>query len=346
MISGFPLPDVRGVYTYPAGFKKEVASVVDYIADVGDFRTGDKRRVLDEVTEMTRRRFELARYLLEHKPWDFFMMVEMGTDRVVHLLWRHIDPDHRRYDPDHLLAAAVKDYYRLCDELVARLLEPYRADPETVTAVVSDHGARAMEGGVRINEWLLRNGYLTLHRRPSEPLSMSRAIADGLVDWSQTRAWAEGGYYSRLMVNVKGREPQGIVAPGEVSPLLEQIAAGVAAIPDDLGRKMATRACRPEEIYREVKNIPPDLMIFFGDLGWRAIGGILPDENAPLHVFENDAGPDDANHNWDGVFIMAGGGIAPRRDPLRLDILDFAPTVLSRLGLEVPADMAGEALVL
>jgi predicted AlkP superfamily phosphohydrolase/phosphomutase len=82
------------------------------------------------------------------------------------------------------------------------------------------------------------------------------------------------------------------------------------------------------------------LVVIFGNLFWRSIGSI--GYNA-IHVFENDTGPDDANHAQDAMFLLAAPGVnAGRIAPL--DILDVAPTLLKLYGLPIPADMQGRAL--
>ena len=231
MVSGFPMPDMEGTWTYPATLKNEIAEVVDYIPDVEEFRSDKKEEVLQNLIDMAERRFELAGHLLKTKPWDFFMMVEMGTDRIVHLLWRYTDETHRHYQPNHPLNNAMRDYYALCDKLMGEMIAPYENDPNVAIAVVSDHGARGMEGGIRINDWMIREGYLTLKERPSEPLSIGKLIKAEQVDWSKTKIWAEGGYYSRIMFNVKGREPQGIVEESELPALKEEITAKLEGDP-------------------------------------------------------------------------------------------------------------------
>jgi predicted AlkP superfamily phosphohydrolase/phosphomutase len=274
------------------------------------------------------------------------MMVEMGTDRIVHVLWRYTDEKHRHYVPDHPLNNAMRDYYALCDRLMGELIAPYESDPDTAIAVVSDHGARGMDGGIRINEWLMREGYLVIKERPKELAGIGKLIKAGQVDWSRTKVWAEGGYYSRVQINVKGREPEGIVDPADVPALLNELSEKLKAIPDDQGRPMVTHTYTAEQTYKEVKNIPPDLIVIFGDLGWRSIGSITLEENPPLHVFENDTGPDDANHNWHGVFAMAGGGVPAKGELPPFGLMDFAPTVLNYFGTDVPGDMQGVALKL
>ena len=98
---------------------------------------------------------------------------------------------------------------------------------------------------------------------------------------------------------------------------------------------------KPEELYDEVEGVAPDLIVIFGDLLWRSVGTIGGDEG--IHTFENDTGPDDANHAQDGIWIAAGAGIAAR-GTLDAQLLDVAPTVLELLGLPVPPEMRGRSL--
>jgi predicted AlkP superfamily phosphohydrolase/phosphomutase len=102
-----------------------------------------------------------------------------------------------------------------------------------------------------------------------------------------------------------------------------------------------TIAHRPEDLYEERNGIPPDLMVYFGDLYWRSIGQV---GTGAIHVFENDTGPDDANHAHNGLYILAGGGAAPGPGPQR-EIRDIAPTLLALLGEPIPAEMEGTSLV-
>ena len=90
-----------------------------------------------------------------------------------------------------------------------------------------------------------------------------------------------------------------------------------------------------------MNGVAPDLIVYFGDLAWRSVGTVGGDEG--IHTFENDTGPDDANHAQDGLLIMAGPGIeAGPVDGMHL--LDVAPTVLELLGIEVPESMRGRSL--
>jgi predicted AlkP superfamily phosphohydrolase/phosphomutase len=302
--------------------------------DVRSFRSDDRDRILAEVYEMTEQRFTVCRHLLDTRPWDFFMMVEIGLDRMHHAFWRFLDPEHPRYEPGHRYSDAIRSYYVYLDEEIGELLE--RFDEDTTVLVVSDHGARPMQGAICINEWLVQEGYLVLEESPGEPILFSEAR----VDWSRTRAWGEGGYYCRLCVNVAGREPQGLVAPEDVEQLLGELADRLQRLPGPDGEAIGTRVFRPQELWREQRGIPPDLIVYFGDLGWRSNGGL---GHGRHWTYDNDTGPDDANHDRNGLCIVAGPGVpVERREDMA--IYDIAPTILAQAGLPVEEAMRGRVL--
>jgi predicted AlkP superfamily phosphohydrolase/phosphomutase len=207
-----------------------------------------------------------------------------------------------------------------------------------VVLVVSDHGAQRLDGGFCVNEWLVREGLLVLKEHPSQPTPFSPK----LVDWSRTRAWSEGGYYARVFFNVQGREPEGVIPADGYEDFLSEMRARLEALPDDTGKPMGTLVFRPREVYREVRNVAPDLIAHFGGLYWRSIGGV---GYKALHVQENDTGPDDCNHAQFGAFLLAAPGTAtPRGEVEGMRLLDIAPTLLDLAGLEIPAAMQGRSL--
>ena len=338
LVSCFLTSDTRtDPYTHPPELRTEVERLVGrYQVDVENFRSEDRDRILSEVYAMTEQRFRVAEHLLESRDWDFFMMVEIGLDRMHHAFWRFLDETHPRYEPDSRYRDAIRNYYAYLDEEIGELLE--RFDDDTAVLVVSDHGARPMHGAICVNEWLLREGYLVLEEEPEPgrltPLSALK------IDWSRTRAWGEGGYYCRLCLNVAGREPQGIVDPADFDALRDELAAGLEELPGPDGESIGTRAFRPEELWRERNGIPPDLVVYFGDLGWRSNGSVGHGRHWTL---ENDTGPDDANHDRDGICILASPGVTPgRREDLT--IYDIAPTVLSLAGLDPVPGLRGRVI--
>lgn len=204
-----------------------------------------------------------------------------------------------------------------------------------------------MEGGICFNEWLMREGYLTL-KAPAQSLTK---FSPELVDWPRTRAWGDGGYYGRLFLNVRGREPEGIVPPSEVEALKAELTAKIEALPDENGRSIGTRVFRPDRIYAERRNVAPDLIVYFGDLFWRSVGSV---GHGTVWTHENDIGPDDANHAQQGIFLMADAVELPLPEAARyaplgtrregLSLYDVAPTVLEAFGITPPPGMGRNAI--
>jgi predicted AlkP superfamily phosphohydrolase/phosphomutase len=238
--------------------------------------------------------------------------------------------------PGNPYESAILDYHEHVDELMGRLLA--HAGDDTAVLVVSDHGGKRMDGGIRVNEWLRREGFLATLTDPDEAVP----LRDAGIDWSGTAAWGEGGYYSRIFLNVAGREPEGTVPAEDYERVRRDLAERLAAIPDENGKPLGTRVHIPEETYEQVNGVAPDLIVHFGDLLWRSVGTVGGDEG--IHTFENDTGPDDANHAQDGLFVLVAPGVAPgEREGAHL--LDVAPTALELLGLDVPASMRGSSLL-
>ena len=336
MVTCFLTPDTNSNYTYPESLKGEIRSWVgEYLLDVDNFRTEEKDKLLEQIYEMTEKQFNVALHLLTEKEWDFFMMVEMGVDRIHHGFWKFHDPKHAKFEPGSKYENAIRDYYVYVDQKVGELLS--HIDSETTVLVVSDHGAKAMVGGVCVNEWLMQKGYLHLKEKPAGVIPFGKAK----VDWKRTVAWGEGGYYSRIFLNVKGREPEGVVDPSNYERVREDLRKALEAITDGQGINIGTKVSKPEEIYSEVRRIPPDLIVYFGNLSWRSVGSI---GLGSILTFENDTGPDDANHDTHGIFIMGGGSVKARGLREGLNLLDVAPTVLNLMGIEVPGDMEGRVI--
>jgi predicted AlkP superfamily phosphohydrolase/phosphomutase len=252
-----------------------------------------------------------------------------------HAFWRYFDKEHRLYEEGHRFESAIYDYYVFLDQELGRLLDDLPSD--TSVMVVSDHGARKMDGAICVNEWLQQEGLLNLKKKPTEPT----ALTPDMIDWAKTKVWGEGGYYARIFMNVEGREPKGAIPAAEYESFRDELKSKLAAIPDEKGSSIGTTVYKPEETYKAVNNIAPDLIVFFGDLSWRSAGSV---GTGAIHMFENDTGPDDANHDWDGIFIWDHPAkVEPKvKDPYSL--YDIAPTILRFFNIDVPKHMIGEPL--
>jgi predicted AlkP superfamily phosphohydrolase/phosphomutase len=338
LVADFLTPDTTCEYTYPKALAAEIKQVVgDYILDADDFRTEDKQRLLRDIYAMTEKRFKFARHMMTTRAWDFFMFVEMGPDRVQHGFWKYHDPQHRLHEPGSPFADAIRDYYVYLDGQIGTLLD--LIDARTAVLVVSDHGAQRMDGSICINDFLIREHWLTL----KEPPQTVTRLKDLSVDWPNTKAWGWGGYVSRVFLNVKGREAQGAVEPADYERTRDELIALLKAIPDDKGRPMRTQCFKPNEIY-SLDHIEqaPDLIVYFDDLFWRATEDVGHDS---IWSFETEVGPDDAMHAQHGMHILTWPGARGSVRDDAADLIDGAPTILDLLGVPIPPDMEGRSLV-
>jgi len=142
-------------------------------------------------------------------------------------------------------------------------------------------------------------------------------------------------------MNVRGREPQGVIEPQDYEGVRDELIAKLEAIEDQNGVNIDTRVFRPKDIYPQVKNVAPDLIVYFGNLAWRSVGSVGFES---IHTFENDTGPDDANHSQHGIFMMSNSGL-PAGKMSGLHLMDVAPTILRLFDLPVPDDMEGKTII-
>ncbi len=330
-----PITENNLQWTFPPRLAREIAQVApEYMIDIPDFRTDKRAELEKQLFKMTRERFKFARYLLEKKSWDFFVMVEMGSDRLHHAFWRYWDKTHPKYEPNSPYTNTMRNYYRMLDEELGEMLTC--VDENTTVMIVSDHGAKRMVGGICINEWLMKNGYLTLK---TEPQGITRWTTD-MVNWQQTKAWGEGGYYGRIFLNIAGRESDGIVRAEDYEKVRNELKKQLEGITDESGQSINTRVFKPQEIYRECNNIPPDLIVYFGDLYWRSVGSVGYNS---IYTYENDTGPDDCNHAEMGIFIIKDGRQIDGQVPPK-SIYDIAPTALREFGIDIPDVMLGKPI--
>ena len=296
MISDFTTPGPEKNYTWPPWLKKELEEKFgSYIFDVV-YRSEDKESVMREVFNMTEQHLNIVKYLLQKKEWDLFIYVEIGVDRIHHAFWKYFDKDHPRYTYHPQYSEAIPRFYKMLDDWFAEIRNILPKD--AVTIIASDHGIKPMKGAFVINQWLEENGYLKLRERPAKP---GQDLDESIIDWDSTIAWAWGGYYSRLFINLKDREPRGIVGREEYEDVVKQLRGDLEKVRGPNGEKWDNKAYMPRELYNEVRGDPPDLMIYIDNLNWRPAGTIGWETN---YLPENDRGPDDAEHDWNGIFLI------------------------------------------
>ena len=258
-----------------------------------------------------------------------------ATDRIQHMFWRDIDPSHPagRGRKGAAQTNAIRDLYRHNDRMVGRVREQLGKDD--VLMVISDHGFSSFRRGVNLNQWLLREGYLTL-----KPGTEGRAEWLRDVDWPATRAYALG--LTGLFLNLKGREAQGTVTPGvEAAALKAEIAGRLRALRDEeRGAIGVNEAFDTATLYAGpyLENAP-DFIIGYNAgyrTSWDCASGVV---FGP--VFEDNRKPWSGDHCIDprlvpGVFFC--NRKVETKEP---SLIDIAPTALRLFGIEPPSYMDG-----
>jgi predicted AlkP superfamily phosphohydrolase/phosphomutase len=335
LVSGFITPDSTSEFTYPSELKEEILkNVGEYIFDV-NFRVENKEDLLKEIYEMTETHFKTVKYLMENKEWDYFKFVIIGLDRFHHAFWKYYDKEHIKHESNSIFEDAMKKYYIYLDKQIGDLLS--NLDEDTIVMIVSDHGAKAMKGLICVNMALEELGLLKFNTKPKP----RTRIGEADIDWNNTYAWGWGGYYARIFLNLEGREPNGIIKEKDYEKKRDEIALKLKSIKDINGKPMNTKVYKPEDLFEIIRGDAPDLIVYFDDLNWRSAGTV---GYKTIYLDENDTGPDDAVHDWYGVFIIYDPKKKIGRNLGIKNILDIAPTSLNILGLEIPFDLEGKII--
>ncbi len=176
---------------------------------------------------------------------------------------------------------------------------------------------------------------------PVERLAASVFLSRRHIDWSRTRAYAQGNF-GQIFVNRAGRQPMGCVRAEEVGPLLGEISAGLQGIMDpETHEPIVERIYHADDLYHGPRSeLAPDLTVVLKDWSRRTIG---------LHDFTTNKvvspafGPT-GDHRMEGILIASGPGLCPGSELQNACLLDVAPTILRLLGAPAPADMDGRVL--
>ncbi len=396
MISGFDSPVSTGTdpsFIYPRSLSAELAERTGpyRITDLGQFRVNGRwhARALDHIRETLERKIAIADYLLEKESWDLFMVLFGESDTVGHHFWAFHDPRSPRYHPSGRedVSHAIRSVYQRLDAAIGELTA--RSHPKTSVMVLSDHGfGGAGEKVIHLNRWLQREGYLffrggrgwktkgasalrsaglkLLPLKVQEGLfrhgaGLANALLTetrlGAVDWSRTRAFStEMNTLPGLWINLRGRYPQGTVAPGrEYEQLREDLIENLDGLTDpETGQKVVTRAHRREELYhgpclQEAPDIVLELNLDRGysytclPSGDRGDGRVIR-RLRPAERLGAKGGSMNGSHRRQGIFLFAGNGPIEKRSLDRLSIMDLAPTILRFFELPVPPDMDGSVI--
>jgi predicted AlkP superfamily phosphohydrolase/phosphomutase len=165
-----------------------------------------------------------------------------------------------------------------------------------------------------------------------------------LVDWDRTRAYSVG-YIGQIYANLAGRDPQGVVSPGEeLEEVLADLTRKLRTLVDPAdGKPIVDQVFHKAEVYTGPHlSRAPDLLLLMRGLAYITRQGYEFDRAG--HVFGTPPTQETGGHRMEGILIASGHHIARNKWLERARIEDLAPTILHLLACEVPTDMDGEVL--
>jgi len=330
---------------------------------------------------MTEMRKKAMDYLFGLDDWDIFIAIFEGTDVIQHELWHCSDRNHFRHNlSQEKYLDVIPHYYEKMDGILKRVMEDWTG-PEWNLIVMSDHGAGPLSKLLYVNNFLMGRGFLELRKGvlpsirnilfrqgvvpmtfyhllirigmgrlkkkarfgQSESLLKPFFLSFADVDWSKTRAYSFGSTAGQIYVNLRDREPMGIVQPGaEFEEVREAIIRELKMLVDkETGEPVVEAIYRKEELYsgphlREA----PDIVFLPKNLEIAAFGEY---EFASHRVLDRSWGVS-GSHRMEGLLMMKGKSIEQGAEMEGAEIIDLAPSILYLLGLPIPKEMDGKVL--
>ncbi|OPX23268.1 MAG: hypothetical protein B1H04_03865 [Planctomycetales bacterium 4484_123] len=379
IITGLLSPGVnRQMASPPEVFDDLMEASPDYAVDVNVTADGvrDIKAVFLETTLKVieaRKQAALGLYR-KHRP-PLFVVAFTASDRICHYFWNYHAAATAGQDlqgPEARYGQAIRLVYEALDEAVGALAA--EAGDQTDVLILSDHGAGPLLKGINLRKVLARAGLL-VESRPSmlkgaierfakvAPMGLKswiKAHLKGLtrraasvvalsgIDFTRTRAYPSGDS-AGIFVNLKGRQPQGTVAPGaEYETVRDEVIAAVEAVVDpETGKPVAAKVHRREEVWSgpALENLPDLIMeqremLYDTRLINEARGDDIfyplpqPTRTKLFHV---------GGHRREGLFLAMGPHIR-RAETRNAQIADVPATVLALLGCEIPEDFDGRVL--
>lgn len=312
----------RGLF-YTTGFQE------DYNARKNGVFVDDE--FLAQATMVLEERLALFDYALDNYDDGLLFVYFSSSDLQSHMFWWNSNEKHptRSAEEAKKYFGHIHRLYRRLDTLVGDLFDRYGSSATII--VMSDHGFANFGRQFNLNSWLRASGYLS----PPDCTSIMRD-----VDWLKTIAYGLG--INGLYLNLKGRERDGIVEPGDQrETLLKELASRLEAITDANGRRVIRGVYRADKVYSGTATaLAPDLIVGYARgyrASWATSLGDLTDEI----LLDNDSAWS-ADHCADALEVP---GVLVCNRPLRGNdpsLVDLAPAILAEFGLATPTGMSGK----
>jgi predicted AlkP superfamily phosphohydrolase/phosphomutase len=294
----------------------------------------------EQATFVLKERLRLFEHELNRFRTGFLYFYFSSLDLDSHMFWRCVDEKHPLHSPQLVMRHGdfLPWLYGKIDQALGQVLP--LIDDRSLLLVCSDHGFQPFRRQFNLNSWLMDYGYA----RPKNRSDRGQADFFANTDWTATKAYGVG--INGLYVNLKGREPDGIVEPGEpYETLRSELIERLTAVKDpQTGEPVMVAVHRPEDIYSgPCLDTAPDLLVCYNRYhraSWDTILGKYPRE----HVLDN-LDPWSGDHCMDARFLP---GVLLANRPIRVPdphLIDLAPSILHGFGIDPPAEMTGRNIL-
>jgi predicted AlkP superfamily phosphohydrolase/phosphomutase len=377
IVGGMDSPGVDSDFTYPSDIKSEILALEkDYVIHLhvgAGYLDSDKKRrkAVGALLHMVASREKVILHFMDKYPWDFFAVNFSAIDQVQHHFWKYLERDNE-------FQKIILKIYKRVDEAVGRICE--KVSPKTTVYMMSDHGAGpASPYVIFIDEWLKEQGLLQFRKAfsvrglamrmvksaltafsqklsseikdhlmrwfPSMRVRSQGYVRRALIDWPNTRAYS-GEHPSTLRINLKGRDAQGVVEPGDYEGLRRELIERLESLTHpQTGEILIERVYRKEDLYHgDFLQAAPDLIIHPKDFAHQIKGGPFSNPHYRQVISTKDPKEFFVNgvHRLNGIFAAAGPGIREGHCVDSLEIIDLFPTMLYSLGMAVPKSVDGK----
>ena len=332
-------------WSYPEHVAEElVEHVGPFLQRVGYVQEGqvygawaDHETMMEELEYQHEWFARAAAYLMENYDWDLFFLQSHAPDYIFDNLIREAEPlttsDPRKSEECLRL---IDRTYEIVDRMIGRIAG--RADDDTLVVVVSDHGVIGFHSTKHvddiISEILEREGLLCYKKRAVQPGSKPKSGREE-IDWSRTKAAFFDSVH--IYINLKGREPDGVVEPEEYENLRDRIMEALRSYKDPkLGVCPFSLILKSEDakllgLYGERIG---DIIVAVrpGGLYGEGHGHFLPTADYGISSLK-------------AVLVMAGPGLKGNYELKRpVWLVDLAPTIAHILGFPPPKHAEGKVI--
>jgi predicted AlkP superfamily phosphohydrolase/phosphomutase len=372
----------------PESLGKEIASRFGPYPSEDHSKVGmtpppDPEGFRDRLLAAVAKKAEVAQWLMKNQEWDFFLVVFGECHPAGHYFWHFHDESYIAHeDRGEILRNTLRDVYIALDRAVGQLLET--AGEDALVCLVSGDGMGPNYSGSHILTPMLEKMRLLndpgvekkdtkakrdvlstlrglvpkslraaisrtlLPRSVNEKLSMRWKTAT--IAWDRTRAFIiENANEGFIRINLKGREPEGVVQSGEDYERLRDTLFDTAKslVNPANGRSAVHQVYKPQEMYQgPCRAQMPDVVITWDpdarvttSLGTSA-HGVTSSEHAAYEVSPYYTG----NHRPNAFAAIVGPGVPSGRVLEGASILDLAPSILVQFGIAPPGHMDGKPL--